>query len=294
MPVGALGYDSVDLSKALIDGSVVKCVPREISRRYRMLAMIWDEASRRLTVATSDLFNVFAMDQVRALLTGEEELDKAIERLYGYDLQIEGILAEIETWEIDRQSIEADSGEYSQPVMRLVNALLSDAVKKGASGVHFEPEHEFLRIRYRIDGVLRQIRSLCVQRHEFWPYGQYSCQLRLGQNCCPCLAARTQLIVFEHISIFFHRASDCWCPFLSHVASFAHPQSRESRYGGIPVLTRGVGDGPGLALVFRLTSAHVRGVLCLRSSSLGAIPSRSPSSLPCHRAPGLSGPTSFL
>ena len=169
---GALGYDSVDLSKALIDGGVVKRVPREIARRYRMLAMTWDEASRRLTVATSDPFNVIAMDQlralldpgteVRALLAGEAELDKAIERFYGYELSIEGILAEIETGEIDRQSIEAESGEYSQPVVRLVNALLSDAVKRGASDVHFEPEHEFLRIRYRIDGVLRQIRSLCA------------------------------------------------------------------------------------------------------------------------------------
>ena len=167
---GALGYDSVDLSKALIDGGAVQRVPREIARRYRILAMTCDEASRRLTVATSDPFNVIAMDQlrahlepgtqIRALLAGEAELDKAIERFYGYELSVEGILAEIETGEIDRQSIEAESGEYSQPVVRLVNALLTDAVKRGASDVHFEPEHEFLRIRYRIDGVLRQIRSL--------------------------------------------------------------------------------------------------------------------------------------
>ena len=167
---GALGYDSVDLSKALIDGGAVKRVPREIARRCRILAITYDEASQQLTVATSDPFDVIAMDQLRALLgpeteirpllAGEAELDKAIERFYGYELSVEGILAEIETGEIDRQSIEAESGEYSQPVVRLVNALLSDAVKKGASDVHFEPEHEFLRIRYRIDGVLRQIRSL--------------------------------------------------------------------------------------------------------------------------------------
>ena len=60
-------------------------------------------------------------------------------------------------WEIDHRSLEAESGEYRQPVVRLVNALLSDAVKKGASDIHFEPAQEFLRIRYRIDGVLRQI-----------------------------------------------------------------------------------------------------------------------------------------
>ena len=167
---GALGYESVDLSKALIDAEAVKLIPREAARRYRMVAIARDEASRRLTVATPDPFNVIAMDQVRALLdpgteirallAGEAEIDKAIERFYGYELSVDGILAEIETGEIDHRSLDAESGEYRQPVVRLVNALLSDAVKKGASDVHFEPAQEFLRIRYRIDGVLRQIRSL--------------------------------------------------------------------------------------------------------------------------------------
>ena len=167
---GALGYESVDLSKALIDAEAVKLIPREAARRYRMVAIARDEASRRLTVATPDPFNVIAMDQVRALLdpgtqirallAGEAEIDKAIERFYGYELSVDGILAEIETGEIDHRSLEAESGEYRQPVVRLVNALLSDAVKRGASDVHFEPAQEFLRIRYRIDGVLRQIRSL--------------------------------------------------------------------------------------------------------------------------------------
>ncbi|MGZ5063070.1 MAG: GspE/PulE family protein, partial [Usitatibacter sp.] len=64
------------------------------------------------------------------------------------------------TGEIDYQSLAADFDEYSQPVVRLVDALLNDAVKRSASDIHFEPEQGFLRIRYRIDGVLRQIRSL--------------------------------------------------------------------------------------------------------------------------------------
>ena len=170
MLAGVLGYDSVDLSKVLIDGDVVKRVPREIARRYRILAISYDAASRRLTVATPDPSNVIAMDRVRALfdsgvelrarLAGEVEIDKAIDQLYGHELSVEGILREIETGEIDQRSIEAGSGEYSQPVVRLVNALLADAVKRGASDLHFEPALEFLRIRYRIDGVLRQVRSL--------------------------------------------------------------------------------------------------------------------------------------
>src|SRR5674476_1229079 len=56
--------------------------------------------------------------------------------------------------------------EFSQPVVRLVDALLTEAVQRGASDIHFEPENSFLRIRYRVDGVLRQVRSL---HKSFWP-----------------------------------------------------------------------------------------------------------------------------
>ncbi len=170
MLAGVLGYDSVDLSKVLIDSDVVKRVPREIARRYRVLALTFDAAARQLAVATTDPFNVVAMDQVRALfdpgveiravVAGEVEIDKAIEQFYGHELSIDGILAEIETGEVGARAPEAGGDDYGQPVVRLVNALLSDAVRRGASDIHFEPAHEFLRIRYRIDGVLRQIRSL--------------------------------------------------------------------------------------------------------------------------------------
>ena len=167
---GVLGYESVDLSKVLIDSDIVKRVPREIARRYRVLALTCEAEPRRLTVATADPSNIIALDQVRALfdpgvdiravLAGEVEIDKAIEQFYGHELSVDGILREIETGEIDPRNLEARSDEYAQPVVRLVNALLSDAVKCGASDLHFEPAQEFLRIRYRIDGVLRQVRSL--------------------------------------------------------------------------------------------------------------------------------------
>jgi type IV pilus assembly protein PilB len=167
---GALGYDSVDLSKVVIDSDVVKIIPKDIARRYRLLAITFDRERNTLTLAMTDPFNVIALDQVRALLggdvevrpllAGEAELVKAIDQFYGYELSVDGILQEIETGEIDYHSLEAESDEYSQPIVRLVNALLSDAVKRSASDIHFEPEHEFLRIRYRVDGVLRQIRSL--------------------------------------------------------------------------------------------------------------------------------------
>ncbi len=67
---------------------------------------------------------------------------------------------ELDTGVIDYKSLRADTDEYSQPLVRLVNAMLMDAVKHGASDIHFEPEEGFLRVRYRIDGVLVQIQTL--------------------------------------------------------------------------------------------------------------------------------------
>jgi type IV pilus assembly protein PilB len=167
---GAFGQESVDLSKIVVDSEAVKLIPKEMARRYRLLPLTYEIARHCLTVAMADAFNVVALDQINALLggdleivpllAGEAEIEKAIDQFYGFDLSVDGILQEMETGEIDYASLEVDSEEYSQPVVRLVNALLSDAVKRGASDIHFEPEQGFLRFRYRIDGVLRQIRSL--------------------------------------------------------------------------------------------------------------------------------------
>lgn len=167
---GVLGCECVDFSRLLVDKQAVELIPKEIARRYYLLAVTLDRQRNTLTVAMADPNNVIAIDQVRALLggdldievllAGEMELAKAIEQFYGYELSIDGILREIETGEPDDRSLEAASGEYSQPLVRLVNALLTDAVERAASDIHFEPEREFLRIRYRIDGVLRRIRSL--------------------------------------------------------------------------------------------------------------------------------------
>jgi len=167
---GALGQQSVDLSKVVVDSEAVRLIPKDVARRHRILPLTYELNRNRLTVAMADTFNVVTLDQINALLGGdvevipllatEADIEKAIDQSYGFELSVDGILQEIETGEIDYASLEADSGEYSQPVVRLVNALLADAVKRSASDIHFEPEQGFLRFRYRIDGVLRQIRSL--------------------------------------------------------------------------------------------------------------------------------------
>lgn len=165
-----IGTESIDLTAVVADAEALQMVPQDFSRRYHLLPVAYDTQTKTMVVAMADLFNVVALDQLRAMLGGqvqlkpvlaaEAQLEEIIDQFYGYELSVDGILREIETGEIDYQSLSVDDNEYTQPVVRLVGALLMDAVKRGASDIHFEPEQAFLRIRYRIDGVLQQIRSL--------------------------------------------------------------------------------------------------------------------------------------
>lgn len=171
-----IGQESIDLTTVVADADALKMVPEDFSRRYRLLPVAYEEVTKNMIVAMADMFNVVALDQLRAMLGGqiqlkpvlaaEAQLEEYIDQFYDYELSVDGILREIETGEIDYQSLTTEDDEYTQPVVRLVGALLMDAVKKGASDIHFEPEFAFLRIRYRIDGVLQQVRSL---HKSYWP-----------------------------------------------------------------------------------------------------------------------------
>jgi len=165
-----IGQETIDLSQVVADSEALQLVPQEFARRNQLLPIAYSPADRLLTVAATEVFNVVAMDQLRAMigprteiktqLAAETQLEEYIDRFYGYELSVDGILREIETGEIDYESLQAGGDEYTQPMVRLVNALLVDAVKRGASDIHFEPEYAFLRIRYRIDGVLETVRSI--------------------------------------------------------------------------------------------------------------------------------------
>ena len=165
-----IGQESIDLSQVVADPDALQMVPQDFARRNQVLPIAYSASESSLTVATTEIFNVVVMDQLRALvgqhieirsqIAAEAQVEEYIDRFYGYELSVDGILKEIETGEIDYESLRAGGDEYTQPMVRLVNALLVDAVKRGASDIHFEPEYAFLRIRFRIDGVLETVRSL--------------------------------------------------------------------------------------------------------------------------------------
>ena len=185
----SLGQQSIDLSNAIVDPQALKLVPRDIAKRHHLLPLDYDTTNQRLTLAIADIHNIVGLDRVRTLvpehveietlLASESEVDHAIDQYYGYELSIDGILQEIETGEIDWKSLSATDDEYSQPVVRLIDSILTDAVKREVSDIHFEPEANFLRIRYRIDGMLRQIRAL---HKSYWPAMTVRIKVLSGMN----------------------------------------------------------------------------------------------------------------
>ncbi|MFM2408149.1 MAG: hypothetical protein RL358_891 [Pseudomonadota bacterium] len=184
-----LGQESVDLSAIIIDPMALALIPKDVARRYQLLPLSVDKAAHQLTVVVADPDNIIALDQLRALLkdeyqlitqlAGESDILRAIDQYYGFELSIDGILHEIEPGEMEYQTLQSGVNEFSQPVVRLIDALLTEAVQRGASDIHFEPESSFLRIRYRIDGVLRQMRSL---HKSFWPAMVVRMKVMSGMN----------------------------------------------------------------------------------------------------------------
>ncbi|MDO8311333.1 MAG: GspE/PulE family protein [Sideroxyarcus sp.] len=184
-----LGQESVDLANVIVDSAAITMIPKEVARRYLLVPLSVDLSNKNLTLAIADPDNIIALDQVRALLrdeyrlitllASESDILRAIDQYYGFELSIDGILHEIEPGELEHQGLQQGVNEFSQPVVRLIDALLTEAVQQNASDIHFEPENSFLRIRYRVDGVLRQVRSL---HKSFWPAMVVRLKVMSGMN----------------------------------------------------------------------------------------------------------------
>ena len=190
---GALGVESVDLGRTVAEADAMAAVPEPVARRFMAVGLTLEHDAhgtpRRFTVAMADPFDVIALDHLRSLfgdrveivpfLAGRSDIERFLERAYRHDLSISGILREIETGELDPGGALATADEYSQPIVRLVDVLLTDAVKRGASDIHFEPEAGFLRVRYRVDGILRQVRSL---HRSYWSAIAVRLKVMCGMN----------------------------------------------------------------------------------------------------------------
>jgi len=170
-----LGTEQVDLSRVIPDRTALELVARDFARTNLVFPVSFDAPTHTLKVAVTNPNDIVLLDRLRELLPpdhsvsafigAEGDISAAIQQHYEYTWSIDGILNEIETGEIDTESLDAAGKDYSGPVVRLIDSILADAVQRRASDLHFEPEAGFLRIRYRIDGVLRQIRAI---HHKHW------------------------------------------------------------------------------------------------------------------------------
>ncbi|MDR1461869.1 MAG: GspE/PulE family protein [Azoarcus sp.] len=177
------GRQAVELAGAVIDPATLARIPETLARRHTALPLAHDEATATLTVAMADPQDLIALDALAAhcgpslrlcpALAAESEIREALDRHYGYRLAIDDILQELET------ATPAARHETTHPLMRLVDALLVDAVKTAASDIHFEPEAGFLRIRYRVDGILHQVRALHAGH---WPPMALRLKVMAGLN----------------------------------------------------------------------------------------------------------------
>ncbi|MBF0110389.1 MAG: type II/IV secretion system protein [Magnetococcales bacterium] len=165
----ALNHESIDLVEVSPHPEALAMVPKRFAKRHGILPILYDRDRKQMVVAMANPTNVSVLDLLQARLepgatvlprlAGEAEIAGAIDQHYGHELSVEGILRELETGEVDLESLVDPMAEFSHPMVRLVNALLTDAVKREASDIHIGPTSGFVRVRYRIDGVLRHIHS---------------------------------------------------------------------------------------------------------------------------------------
>ncbi len=173
------GVPSINLTHFEIEPGVLKLVAADVARKYNILPV--NKTGATLTIAMSDPTNVFALDDIKFMtgynvepvVASEQSLQLAIDRHYGATraLELKKVMEEmsaIDTQDTNLEVVEeaedeaidlerlAEEGEEA-PVIRLVNIILTDAIKRGASDIHVEPYEREYRVRYRVDGILYEV-----------------------------------------------------------------------------------------------------------------------------------------
>jgi len=169
------GVPSINLRHFDIDETVINLIPSEVAQKYLVLPV--NRTGATLTISMADPTNVFAMDDIKFMtgynvepvVASEIAIREAIEKYYGsqHALELKKVMDEMadadsealevleEEEELDLNALEAATEEA--PVVKLVNIILTDSIKKNASDIHIEPYEKDFRVRFRIDGVLYEI-----------------------------------------------------------------------------------------------------------------------------------------
>ncbi|PLX83439.1 MAG: type IV-A pilus assembly ATPase PilB [Desulfuromonas sp.] len=164
------GVPSINLAEFEIDPAVTKLIPPEATQKYQIIPV--NRAGSTLIVAMSDPSNMLAIDDIK-FMTGynvevvvapEKSIKEAIDKYYDQSASFDEVMGDLddidlelvdEEDDVDLSALEAASEDA--PVVKLVNLILTDAIKRGASDIHIEPYEKSFRVRYRIDGVLYEV-----------------------------------------------------------------------------------------------------------------------------------------
>jgi type IV pilus assembly protein PilB len=164
------GVPSINLSEIEVDPAIVKTIPAEIAQKYQIVPV--NRAGSTLIIAMSDPSNIFAVDDIKfmtgynveVVVASESAIKSAIDRYYDQSSSLADVMNEMDMEDVevigDDDDVDITSLERATedaPVVKLVNLILTDAIKKKASDIHIEPYERTFRVRYRIDGVLYEV-----------------------------------------------------------------------------------------------------------------------------------------
>ncbi len=157
-----VGLEFVDLAEFSIDPGATTLLPEALARRYRAIPI--GERDGKLLVAMSDPANVYALDDIRTI-TGRDvqpvvataaDVEQAIQKYSGMDGQVEALSAAAAD-QADDTAVEIEAAVEEAPIVKLVQAIMTQAVGDRASDVHIEPMEKDVRVRFRVDGVLHEV-----------------------------------------------------------------------------------------------------------------------------------------
>ncbi|MBV5340891.1 MAG: type IV-A pilus assembly ATPase PilB [Deltaproteobacteria bacterium] len=164
------GVPSVNLADYEIDPAVIKIIPAEVVQKYQLLPV--NRAGATLVIAVSDPSNLFAIEDIKFMtgyniemvVASERDIKASIDKYYDQSASLADVMGDmdVEDFEIidDNEQIDVGSLERATedaPVVKMVNAILQDAIRKKASDIHVEPYEKLFRVRFRIDGVLYEV-----------------------------------------------------------------------------------------------------------------------------------------
>lgn len=160
----------IDLKDYLIDTEVIKTIPEELARKYKIIPLF--KIGEVLTVAMSNPRDIVVLDEIRLkskipviepVLSTEKAIHNAIEQYYGVTGNLDDVIKTLDkarlpmiTTDIQNSKVLSKVAEEA-PVVKLVNLIILQAVKDKASDIHIEPEENIVRVRFRIDGVLHEV-----------------------------------------------------------------------------------------------------------------------------------------